>query len=160
MRTREHREFSEQGDERRKGSRQLWLYNPVNLEDARLESFAELAAENLKTSRAWMHKENFRDFWSMESRWEGEGYFKSWHGSGRRSRLEPIKKVAKTLKEPLEGLPSYFRHGITNAATEALNGRMAARKASARGFRSFAHYRTRLLFFLGKLEMRPTAQAR
>ncbi len=159
MRRKEHRELSKEGDERLKGSRQLWLYDPVNLEDARLESFAELAAENLKTSRAWMHKENFRDFWAQESRWEGEGYFKRWYGSARRSRLQPIKKAAKSLKEHLEGLVSYFAHRITNAATEALNGRIAALKANARGFRSFKHYRTRILFFLGKLDMRPASQA-
>jgi transposase len=159
VRRKEHRELSEQGDERLKGSRQLWLYDPVNLDDARQESFAELAAENLKTSRAWMHKENFREFWAQESRWEGEGYFKQWYRSAIRSRLLPIKKVAKSLKEHLDGLLAYFGHRITNAATEALNGRIAAIKANARGFRSFEHYRTRILFFLGKLDMRPAAEA-
>ena len=158
VRRKEHRELSQAGDERLKGSRQLWLYDPVNLDDARQESFADLAAENLKTSRAWMHKENFRDFWAQESRWDGEGYFKQWYGSAIRSRLTPIKKVAKSLKEHLEGLLSYFAHRITNAATEALNGCIAALKANARGFRSFEHYRTRILFFLGQLEMRPVAQ--
>ena len=157
VRRKEHRELSQEGDERLKGSRQLWLYDPVNLDDARQESFAELAAENLKTSRAWMHKENFRDFWAQESRWEGEGYFKEWYGSAIRSRLQPIKKAAKSLKAHLEGLLAYFAHRITNAATEALNGRIAAIKANARGFRNFKHYRTRILFFLGKLDMSPAA---
>lgn len=155
VRKKEHRVLSEQGDERLKGSRQLWLYDPINLDDARQESFAELAAQNLKTSRAWMHKENFRDFWAQESRWEGEGYFQQWYGSAIRSQLLPIKKVARSLKGHLEGLLAYFAHRITNAATEALNGRIAALKANARGFRSFEHYRIRILFFLGKLEMRP-----
>jgi transposase len=158
VRKQEPRHLSEQGDERLKGSRQLWLYDPVNLDDARQESFAELAAENLKTSRAWMHKENFREFWAQQSRWEGEGYFKQWYGGAIRSRLLPIKKVAKSLKEHLDGLLAYFGHRITNAATEALNGRIAALKANARGFRSFEHYRTRILFFLGKLDLRPTPQ--
>ena len=159
VRKKEHRKILAEGDDRLKGSRQLWLYNPANLEDARLEEFAELAAENLKTSRAWMHKENFRDFWMQESRWAGEGYFKQWYGSAIRSRLEPIKKVARSLKRYLEGLLSYFAYPITNAATEALNGRIAAIKANARGFRSFENYRTRILFFLGKLDMRPAVQA-
>jgi len=96
VRRKEHRELSQEGDERLKGSRQLWLHDPVNLDDARQESFAELAAENLKTSRAWMHKENFRDFWAQESRWEGEGYFKQWYGRAIRSRLQPIKKAANS----------------------------------------------------------------
>lgn len=161
VRRREHRVLSEEGDERLKGSRQLWLYDPLNLEEARLEDFAELAKQNLKTSRAWMHKENFRDFWTRESRRAGgrqKKDFKQWHGSAIRSRLEPIKKVARSLKEHLEGLLSYMVHRITNAAPEALNGRIAAIKANDRGFRSFDHYRVRILFFHGELEMRPIPQ--
>lgn len=120
VRRKEHRQLSAEGDERLKGSRQLWLYDPVNLDDARQESFAQLAAQNLKTARAWMHKENFRDFWAQESRWEGEGYFKRWYGSAIRSRLLPIKKVARSLKGHRDRLLAYFAHRITNAATEAL----------------------------------------
>lgn len=81
-----------------------------------------------------MHKENFRDFWAQESRWEGDGYFQRWYGTAIRSQLLPVKKVAKSLKAHLEGLLAYFAHRITNAATEALNGRIAALKANARGF--------------------------
>lgn len=155
VRKKEHRELSRAGDDSLKGSRQLWLYDPTNLEDERSERFAAMAAKNLATSRAWMHKENFRGFWEQEGRWAGEGYFKHWYDSAIRSRLEPVKKVARSLKKHLEGLLSYMAYPITNAATEALNGRIAAIKANARGFRSFAHYRIRILFFLGKLDMRP-----
>ena len=68
-----------------------------------------------------------------------------------------FKKVARSLKDHLAGLLAYFAHRIPNAATEALNGRIAAIKANARGFRNFKHYRTRILFFLGKLDMSPAA---
>lgn len=158
VRRKEHRELSREGDERLKGSRQLWLYDPINLDDARQDRFAQLAVENLKTARAWTHKENFRDFWAQESRWDGEGYFKKWYGSAIRSQLGPIKKVAKSLKDHLAGLLAYFSHRLTNAASEALNGRIATLKANARGFRSFEHYRTRILFFLGKLDLYPTVK--
>lgn len=139
VRRKEHRELSKEGDERLKGSRQLWLYDPVNLDDARQDIFAELVADNLRTSRAWFHKENFREFWSQEGRWAGEGYFKQWYAKAIGSKLEPIKKVARTLKRHIDGLLSYFAHRITNAATEALNGRIAALKSNARGFRNFVN---------------------
>ena len=111
--------------------------------------------ENLKTSRAWLHKENFRGFWEQESAWAGEGYFKRWYAAAIRSRLEPMKKAARTLKAHLRQLLNYFTYPITNAVTEGLNSRIQQLKAHARGFRSFANYRIRILFFCGKLALLP-----
>lgn len=155
VRRREHSQLRKQGDERLSGSRQLWLYNPENLEDDRFEKFKNILKENLKTARAWMHKENFRGFWEQEGVWAAEGYFKRWYASAIRSRLDPIKKVARALKAHLSGLLNYFLYPITNAVTEGLNNRIQQIKANARGFRSFANYRTRILFFCGKLDFLP-----
>lgn len=156
VRRQEHRRLSEEGDESLKGTKQLWLYNPVNLSQERLAQFEEVLQGNPKTSRAWLVKENFCGFWDQEGRWQGEGYFKKWYHHAIRTRLEPIKKVARTLKRHLEGLLNYFEHRITNAASESINSRIQALKANARGFREFDNYRTRILFFLGKLHMAPT----
>jgi transposase len=155
VRRREHRELQEQDDDRLCGTRQLWLYNPVNLSDPRLEDFQQVLKENLKTSRAWLHKENFQGFWQQESAWAAEGYFRRWYAGAIRSRLEPIKKVARSLKTHLAALLNYFTWPITNAVTEGLNSKIQQLKAAARGFRSFANYRTRILFFCGKLDLLP-----
>jgi len=155
VRRREHRQLKNEGDERLTGSKQLWLYNPENLSDQRFADFQELLKENLKTARAWLHKENFGGFWEQESGWAAEGYFKRWYAAAIRSRLEPIKKVARTLKKHLSELLNYFTYPITNAVTEGLNTRIQQLKANARGFRSFRNYRTRILFFCGKLDLMP-----
>ncbi|MEM6911862.1 MAG: transposase, partial [Verrucomicrobiota bacterium] len=39
--------------------------------------------------------------------------------------------------------------------SEGLNSRIQAIKSSARGFHHFHSYRTRILFFLGKLDLSP-----
>ena len=142
-----------------KGTRQTWLFNPKNLQDDRLESLSDLARQNLKTSRAWLHKENFEGFWDLESRWQGQRYLRDWYNSAIRSRLEPIKRVARTLKAHTTGLINYFTHHITNAVTEGLNSRIQDLKSAARGFRNFHHYRMRILFFCGKLELQPALSA-
>ena len=158
VRRREHRHLQKQGDDRLVGSRQLWLYHPGNLSDYRFERFKDLLRINFKTSRAWMRKETFRGFWEQNSVWAAEGYFKRWYASAIRSRLDPIKKVARTLKEHLPGLLNYFLHPITNAVTEGLNSKIQQIKSNARGFRSFDNYRTRILFFCGKLDLAPNQQ--
>jgi transposase len=157
VRRREHHQLRKKGDDRLSGSRQLWLYNPENLEDHRFEGFKDLLAQNLKTARAWMHKENFRGFWEQEGIWAAEGYFKRWYASAIRSRLDPIKKAARSLKAHLPGLLNYFIYPITNAVTEGLNSKIQQIKSNARGFRSFLNYRTRILFFCGRLDLIPNA---
>jgi len=60
------------------------------------------------------------------------------------------------LKKHLENMLAYFRHGITNAMSEGFNSRFQSIKFQARGFRAFANYRTRILFYCGKLKLVPT----
>ena len=59
VRRREHKELLKQNDQRLTGSRQLWLYNPINLKDERAEEFERLIQSELKTSQTWMLKESF-----------------------------------------------------------------------------------------------------
>ena len=157
VRRQEHRALSKEGDETLKGTKQLWLFNPIHLSEERQAEFEKVLKGNLKTSRAWLVKENFCGFWEQASRQQGAGYFKKWYNHAIRTRLEPIKKVARTLKKHLDGLLNYFEHRITNAVSESINSRIQALKANARGFRSFGNYRTRILFFLGKLDMAQAA---
>ena len=147
--------LNQEGDERLKGTRQTWLFNPENLNDERAAQFAALAGTQLKTARTWYYKDLFRGFWGSVSRWEAEGFFAHWYAGAIRCHLVPIKKVARTLKAHVEGLYSYVTHPITNAVTEGLNSRIQSLKSAARGFRSFANYRTRILFFCGGLDLQP-----
>ena len=58
-------------------------------------------------------------------------------------------------KRYLPNLPTYFLYRITNVNTEGFNSVIQAMKYAARGFRSFVNYRTRILFFCGKLDLKP-----
>ena len=64
-------------------------------------------------------------------------------------------RVAKMLKRHLPNLLSYFLYRITNATSEGFNSVIQALKYAARGFRSFGNYRTRILFYCGRLDLRP-----
>ena len=117
--------------------------------------FAELCERNLKTARAWAHKETFVQFWSQPDRPSGLEGFNRWFRAARCSKLEPLKKVALPLKAHLHGLLNYFPHPGTHAPTEGFNSKIKAIKADARGFRRFENYRARILFFRGKLDLLP-----
>jgi transposase len=62
-------------------------------------------------------------------------------------------KVAEMLKVHLPNILTYFKNRITNAVSEGLNSKIQSIKSMARGFRGFDNYRTRILFFCGKLDL-------
>jgi transposase len=79
-------------------------------------------------------------------------FFKDWCQQVNGSNLEPVKKVSSMLENRLQGLLNDLKHRITNAASEGMNSRVARIIANARGLRTFAALRIRVLFFLGKLD--------
>jgi transposase len=155
VRRQEHKELLAQGDETLKGTRQLWLYNPQNFSPEQRKEFAELKDLQLKVARAWAAKELFSRFWEYQEEGWARRFFKDWFGWVSRSRLKPMTDVAGMLKRHLDHLLTYIKHHITNAVTEGLNSKIQSIKSAARGFRNFKNYRTRILFFCGKLDLYP-----
>lgn len=155
VRRAEHKALTAEDDDRLKGTRQLWLFNKSNLSSAQRRRFAAIRQNGLKTARAWALKEQFRWFWRYVYASSAADFFDQWHAWAVRCRLRPVMKVAKMLKRHLPQLLSYFRHRITNATSEGFNSLIQALKYAARGFRSFANYRTRILFFCGRLDLEP-----
>ena len=155
VRRQENRELLAQGDETLKGSRQLWLFNPVNFSEEQAAEFEHLKYSGLKVARAWAIKELFSKLWQYVYEGSARAFFKKWFGWATHSQLKPIVKVARMIKRHLENILTYLRHPITNAVTEGLNSKIQNIKSNARGFRSFQNYRTRILFFCGKLKLHP-----
>jgi len=155
VRRQEHKELMAQGDETLKGTRQLWLYNPENFSPEQVQEFDALKDLHLKVARAWAAKELFTKFWEYQEEGWARRFFKDWFGWVSRSRLKPLIEVGQMLKRHLDHLLTYLKHHITNAVTEGLNSKIQSIKSAARGFRSFQNYRTRILFFCGKLDLYP-----
>lgn len=155
VRRQEHQALQQEGDKTLTGTKQLCLYNPENISDEQWDQFKILKESELKTARAWAIREQFRWFWEYRQAGSAKKFFGLWHRWASRCRLKPMTKVAAMLKRRLPNLLTYFRHRITNAAAEGFNSRIQALKSAARGFRHFQNYRTRILFFCGKLKLTP-----
>lgn len=135
------------------GAKYLFLKNKLGGEEK--ARFHSLMREDLKVGRAWALKEDFRHFWMYVRESVAHSFFDRWYFHATHSKLKPVIAVAKMLKRHLSGLLSHCAHAISNAVTEGLNAKIQYVKASARGFRSFAHYRIAILFYCGKLDMQP-----
>jgi transposase len=156
VRKAEHRVLMETDDDRLAGTKYVWLYGWENLPETHRERFDDLRGQRLKTSRAWAIKEMFRDFWTSETLDQGREFFRCWYGWAIRSRLEPIKRVARSFKEHLDNILTYFTHRITNAALEGLNNRIAGLVKKAFGYRNRERLKTDILFHLGGLDLYPS----
>jgi transposase len=159
VRRKENKDLQSRDDERLKRTRQLWLFAERNLSEEQIARFGDLRESDLKTARAWALKENFRWFWTYQYVGNAKTFFQAWYGWACRSRLAPMIQVAKMLQRRLDHLLTYMKFPITNAAVEGFNSKIQSLKSAARGFRSFANYRLRILFYCGKLDLMPTGMS-
>lgn len=155
VRKTENKALIQEGVEALKGTKYLWLKNPDNWTKGQNKLFKELKLLSLKVGRAWAIKEMFSEFWKYVYTKSAEKFFKKWYWWVTHSRLKPLIKIAKTLKEHLKNILTYFKHRITNAVAEGLNSKIQQIKTAARGFRKFENYRIAILFHCGKLDMLP-----
>jgi len=116
-----------------------------------------LLASKLSTARAWMLKESFQHFWTYRSVGWASKFTKAWCERAMRSRLRPMKKIARMLRrhEPL--ILNWFRAKgeISSGAVEGLNNKIRVITKRAYGFRTFRAMEVALYQTLGKLPEPP-----
>ena len=157
VRRAEHKRLRARGDSSLSGTKYDWLRSLPDKRCAQAVALRDLYQANLKTSRAWALKESFAAFWDYRYPKSAERFFNAWITRAMRSRIEPIQSVARMLRRHRAGLINYAKHRITNAAAEGFNSIIQTIKANARGFSSFENFRTRILFFCGKLDLTPAS---
>jgi transposase len=155
VRRREAKQLAAEGDDRLKGTRYSWLRNPLEEDVDQRRKFEPLRNSNLKTARAWAIKETLMDFFRYSQEAAARRFFLAWYNWAIRSRLTPIKRLARTLRSRLHTLLNWCKWPITNAATEALNSKIQWIKYTARGFRSREGYRRAIYFHCGDLDLYP-----
>lgn len=138
-------------------SRYLWLRHPDRMNTKSWQRLKELKAVNLKTSRAWAIKTHAMCLWGYKSRTWARKAWMAWYNWAIRSRLEPVKKVARMVKKHLEGILTAVVTGATNARAEGFNTMIQKIKRDARGFRNKDRFKAAIYFHLGGLDLYPAA---
>ena len=155
VRKQEHREVMELGDETLKGSKYLWLYSRENVPERRREEFAALMRQELKVGRAWAIKEALRRRWHYGYPASGWKFWKRWYFWATHSRLEPIRKAAKTVGQHIDNIVTYDQHPVTNAMREGRNSTIQKIKSLACGFRNPEPFKAAISFHCGGLDLYP-----
>jgi transposase len=136
-----------------KKSRWCLLKRPQNLTDNQRVKLREVLRYNLKSVRAYLLKEYFQLFWEYESpAWAGK-FLDRWCHEVMRSRIEPLKKFARTVRNHRELLLNYFRarKEFSSGVIEGLNNKAKVTMRKAYGFRTFKATELALYHVLGKL---------
>ena len=154
-RKQENRRMLKRNDKRLARTKYIWLKGFEHLSDAEDAKRRDVMRAALQTGKAWGFKEMFGSFWKSVDKRFAQANFTFWYEQVVKSGIKPMIKVAKTLKRHLYGLLAWFGCMIDNALTEGFNATIQSLKASARGYRNFENFRTVILFFCGKLDLRP-----
>lgn len=134
-------------------SRWCLLKRPENLTDTQSLRLTELLKYNLKAVRAYLLKEEFQQFWEYVSpKWAGK-FLDEWTAKVMRSRLDPLKKVARTLRGHRDLILNWFRAKgqVSSGAVEGLNNQAKLVSRKSHGFRTSRIAELALLHQLGNL---------
>jgi transposase len=101
-------------------------------------------------------KETARAIWDCRRRWEAAGHVEEAHWTWmRRSRLEPMQKLATTIETHLRGILNAAVYAVSNAFAESINAQIQKIKKRACGYRNRSRFIDAIYFHLGGLDLRP-----
>lgn len=105
-----------------------------------------------RTARAWLYREQLRDILERKHINVVRRMLAQWCSNVMRSKVEPMKAVAKLIRNHMEGIVAWTQTRQTNGFLEAINGLFQAAKRKARGYKRFSTIRTVIFLIAGKLD--------
>ena len=96
----------------------------------------------------------FQDIYAQPARAWGELFLDKWIGWAKRSRLEPMKALARTMEKHRDGILAWFDSRISNGLIEGINSLVQAAKAKARGYRNRETLKAVTYMVAGKLDLK------
>lgn len=136
-----------------KKTRWLLLKRSENLTGKQEVRLADLVRYNLATVRAYLLKEALDPFWDYtRAAWAGK-FLDRWCTRVMRSRIEPMKKVARSMRGHRELLLNWFRARgeVSTGVVEGLNNKLKVATRKAYGFRTAHAFKVAMYHQLGKL---------
>jgi transposase len=136
-----------------KHARWCLLKRPENLTRKQTVKLAELVKYNLRSVRGYLLREDFQRFWTYQYADWARGFLREWCNRTMRSKIEPMKKVARMLRGHETLILNWFkaRGTISAGVAEGLNNKVKLTTRKAYGFRTFDAVKTALYHNFGSL---------
>ena len=136
-----------------KNSRWCLLKRWENLTEKQEAKLINLLRYNLKSVRAYLLKEDFNGFWEYVSPAWAEKFLDRWCTRVMRSRIEPMKKVARTIRHHKPLILNWFKakKAFSSGVVEGLNNKAKVTTRTSYGFRTYHGAEIALYHALGDL---------
>jgi transposase len=108
--------------------------NPWNLSVPEHEKLATVQSTNRPLYRAYLLKETLCSVLDGRQPNVAKGKLEEWIAWATRSRLEPFRKVARTIQRYLDGIVEYVRTKLSNALSEGTNSKVRVITKRSYGF--------------------------
>lgn len=124
------------------GSKYLLLKNRHNLDPAKNEParLAELLRVNRHLATVYTLKDDLKELWRYRSEAWAKKWFDGWYRRAMHSRIEPLKKFARKLKDHLPGILSHCRYALHTGFLEGVNNKIKVIKRVAYGFHDLKYF--------------------
>jgi transposase len=134
-------------------TRWLMLKRPENLTDKQKTRLADLLQYNLRSVRAYLLKEEFQFFWTYVSPYWAGRFLDQWCTKTLRSKIEPMKKLARMLRRHRALLLNWFhaKGQVSSGVVEGFNAKAKLTTRKAFGFRTYHAMEIALYHTLGAL---------
>ena len=119
-----------------KHTRWCILKRGFNLTTNQISTLCELLAMNLKTVKAYLMKEDFHQFWEYTYPANAGKYLDGWCKRVMRSRIEPMKKIARSLRVHRALLLNWFaaKKRFSSGIVEGMNNKLKTTARKSYGF--------------------------
>jgi transposase len=148
------RRIEQRTDKSLKGMRWTLLKDTARLKpEAAADLDALIAKMTVKrTARAWVYKEQLREILERKQINVVRAMLEHWCTCVMRSKVDPMKDVARMIRSHLEGIVAWAQTRQTNGFLEAINGLFQAAKRRARGFTRIETIKTVIFLIAGNLD--------
>lgn len=136
-----------------KRSRWCFLKREENLTDQQQTKLDDVLQYDLKSVRGYLLKQSFQLLWEYTSPYWAGWFLDRWLKRAMRSRLEPIKKVARSIRGHRELILNWFRarKAFSAGIVEGLNYKIKLTIRKAYGYRELKVAEIAIYHTLGQL---------
>jgi transposase len=160
VRKEEWREVSKKEKKALKGVRWLLFRHSKTRSKRDSRTINKLRRANNRIYRAWLLKDEFEHFWEYAYPGSAEKFLKRWMTRALKSRLEPIRRFVRTVREYQEHILPYIETGLTNAKAEGINRIIGIVKNRASGFETCQALTDMIYLTVGDLDIPAQIPAR